>query len=241
MPTIYTQVPNSEIEEQGLSHSIAKPHRLSIPWSTSLIITVLSLLLNVVLVIVWLRSKEVGGLCREAVYSPVDVGLENSPTNFHGFYVHNRSIFDMPPSPEVDAAWEALYSRAGIRLTKEEAAKLPNNTWPIHEASKEEGYLGALYVFHDLHCLDLIRQTLYGSHYNITFDDSTIRYCLSGLRQSVMCSADTSVIVWQWSDAYNRAMERTDIPHSCKDFTKIQEWVRKRYVDVNGLDLTSYH
>jgi hypothetical protein len=88
---------------------------------------------------------------------------------------------------------------------------------------------------------DLIRQTLYGSHYNITFDDSTIRYCLSGLRQSVMCSADTSVIVWQWSDAYNRAMERTDIPHSCKDFTKIQEWVRNRYVDVNGLDLTSYH
>ena len=44
---------------------------------------------------------------------------------------------------------------AGIRLTKEEAAKLPNTTWPIHGlgASKEEGYLGALYVFHELHCL----------------------------------------------------------------------------------------
>ena len=129
MPTTYTKVPNSEIEEQGSSYSIAKPHRLSIPWSACLIITVLSLLFNVVLVIVWLRSKEVGGLCREAVYcgfislslmyahlcvtlAPVDVGLEKSPTKFHSFYVHNKSIFDMPPSPEVDAAWEALYTRS---------------------------------------------------------------------------------------------------------------------------------
>ena len=46
---------------------------------------------------------------------------------------------------------------AGMRLTKEEAAKLPNNTWPIHGASKEEGYLGALYVFHELHCLVSLR------------------------------------------------------------------------------------
>ena len=66
--TTYTQVPSSETEEQGLSYSIAKPHRLSIPRSTSSIITVLSLLLNVVLVIVWLRPKEVERLCRGAVY-----------------------------------------------------------------------------------------------------------------------------------------------------------------------------
>ena len=111
-------------------------------------------------------------------------------------------------------------------------------------------------MFHELHCLvslhtsveflthvsqDLIRQRLYGSHYNMTFDDSTIHYCLSGLRQSVMCSADTSVIVWQWSDAYNQVVERPDILHSCKNFTQIQEWVRSRYVDVNGLNFTSYH
>ena len=64
----YTQVPNSETEEQELSYSISKPHRLSIPWSTSSIIAVISLLFNVVLVIVWFRSKEAGGLCRGAVY-----------------------------------------------------------------------------------------------------------------------------------------------------------------------------
>lgn len=127
--TTYAQVPTSETEE---SYSTAKPHRLSIPWSTSSIVIVLSLLLNVVLVlvIVWLRSESKGGeSCRGAVYcafislsfmcahsfvtlAPVDVGLENSPTKFHSFYVHNQSVFDMPPSPKVDAAWEALYSRS---------------------------------------------------------------------------------------------------------------------------------
>ena len=111
-------------------------------------------------------------------------------------------------------------------------------------------------MFHELHCLvslhledifithvaqDIIRQRLYASHYNTTYDDSLIGYCLSGLRQSVMCSADTSVVVWQWSDAYDQAMERTDILHSCKNFTKIQDWVSSRFVDVTALDLTSHH
>ena len=56
-----------------------------------------------------------------------------------------------------------------------------------------------------------------------------------------MCAADTSVVVWQWSDAHERAMERTDILHSCKNFTKIQDWVSSRSVNMEGLDLTSHH
>ena len=129
MLTTYTQVPNFEIEDHVLSSYSSPKHRLSIPCSISSIITVLSLLFNVVLVIVWLRSKEVGESCREAVYcefislslmcahpcvtlAPVDVGRENSPTKFHSFYGHNQSVFDMPPSSEVDAAWEDLYARS---------------------------------------------------------------------------------------------------------------------------------
>ena len=54
-----------------------------------------------------------------------------------------------------------------------------------------------------------------------------------------MCSADTSVVVWQWSDAYNQVIERTDVLHSCKNFTKIQDWVRSRAVNIVGLNLTS--
>lgn len=99
--------------------------------------------------------------------APVNAGLGNLPIKFHSFYVQNRSLFDMPPSPEVDDAWQALYDsscqfltgvpfgsyvlEAAIRLTKDEAAKLPNTTLPIQGASG--GYLGALYVFHQLHCL----------------------------------------------------------------------------------------
>jgi len=79
---------------------------------------------------------------------------------------------------------------------------------------------------------------VYASHYNNTFDDYVIRYCLSGLRQSLMCSADTSVIVWQWSDVHHRVVERTDVPHSCRNFTKIQDWVQSRSVNPETLELT---
>jgi hypothetical protein len=63
----------------------------------------------------YIVSSLLSALCVLTPYvtlAPVDVGLENSPTKFHSFYVHNQSVFDMPPSPEVDAAWEALYSRS---------------------------------------------------------------------------------------------------------------------------------
>ena len=52
---------------------------------------------------------------------------------------------------------------------------------------------------------DALRQSLpYHIQYTTT-RYQLARYCPSGLRQSLICSADTSlIIVWQWSDAYNQ-------------------------------------
>ena len=44
-----------------------------------------------------------------ATLAIIDVGLENSQQNPT---VYNQSAFDVPPSPEVDAAWEDFYSRS---------------------------------------------------------------------------------------------------------------------------------
>ena len=86
------------IAQYGLGHSLVEVER---SWR---IVSQTSIL--------WVHFSQFSVRSPYVTLAPVDVGLENSPTKFHSFYVHNQSVFDMPPSPEVDDAWEALYSRS---------------------------------------------------------------------------------------------------------------------------------
>ncbi|KAF9218195.1 hypothetical protein BS17DRAFT_823355 [Gyrodon lividus] len=45
--------------------------------------------------------------------------------------VWDVSVYNGPPSPAVDAAWDALYARGIMQLPKSEADRLPNKTAPI--------------------------------------------------------------------------------------------------------------
>jgi hypothetical protein len=53
-----------------------------------------------------------------------------------------------------------------------------------------------------------------------------IRHCVGAIRQPLMCSADVSVGVWQWSDRLNRIAARDDVVHTCRDFDKIRDWAK---------------
>ncbi|KAF8885542.1 hypothetical protein CPB84DRAFT_1685410, partial [Gymnopilus junonius] len=57
-----------------------------------------------------------------------------------------------------------------------------------------------------------------------------IGYCLDSIRQSLMCSADISVMVWQWSDALQKTVEYGDVAHVCRRFDKIQEWAKDHQI-----------
>lgn len=131
------------------------------------------------------------------------------------------------------------------RISYEEALQLPNKTSP--EAPYEgSGYLIVLNVFHNLHCLDSIRKTLYyfadpkwtaednpyihmgdghidsmlqaiGQNMGITHVD----HCIDALRQHQMCSVDITPNVFQYSpkDFGIRAM--ANVVHECRDFAKV--------------------
>ncbi|KAJ7445295.1 hypothetical protein FB451DRAFT_975033, partial [Mycena latifolia] len=44
------------------------------------------------------------------------------------------------------------------------------------------------------------------------------------VRQSIMCSGDTNMIVWQWEDASNTTIHKTNVAHTCRNFDKLQDW-----------------
>ncbi|KAF7367293.1 hypothetical protein MSAN_00791400 [Mycena sanguinolenta] len=193
---------------------------------------IISVSLNLATLYIWFYSKGPSNpLFPQALYSPAQDVLEYKTVKFHSGFGHDLPIYDQDPSDEVDKAWESLYEFAYSKIPRSQAIHLPNKTYPILGDSPAT-YMLALDVFHELHCLDEIRKVMYPDYYEQTAEGANtkhMRHCISSLRQSIMCTADISTIVWQWSEKSQAAKERSDILHTCRDFAKIQEWGKRHF------------
>jgi hypothetical protein len=94
---------------------------------------------------------------------------------------------------------------------------------------------------HHLHCLNLLRQSLY---YNIDYyrsqgkgaflnEDHIVRYhvshCLDIIRQQLMCTPDTGLLgkVW-WDVDHPKSFVDFNTEHKCKNFDTIRQWAEER-------------
>ncbi|KAF7329963.1 FAD/NAD(P)-binding domain-containing protein [Mycena kentingensis (nom. inval.)] len=174
----------------------------------------------------------------ESGYSPAEGAIKYKQLKFHRGFADDVPIYERRPSPEVDAAWEDLYAYAATRIPRSEAVKMTNKTWPVLD--EPGNYVIALEVFHQLHCLDMIRQELRLAAGNYTrMSRAHLRHCIGAIRQALMCYADTTPIVWQWSPEFNEAIQRDDLVHTCRDFDEIQQWAKQRSMGLLP-DLTVY-
>ncbi|KAF2094773.1 hypothetical protein NA57DRAFT_22567, partial [Rhizodiscina lignyota] len=137
------------------------------------------------------------------------------------------------PNDEVDRNWENLYKSTIIKIPQESAAKLVNYTSPV--PGDEGSYITMLDVFHQLHCLNIIRRTIYPERYhgqlwdgyqyrNITMHH--VEHCIDSLRQLVTCHSDISTHYWRWELILDppRYANHPKVPHTCRDFDAIKEW-----------------
>jgi hypothetical protein len=60
-----------------------------------------------------------------------------------------------------------------------------------------------------------------------------IGHCIDSIRQSLMCSSDISVIVWQWRNETQLVHPHGGIVHTCRNFEKISEWAKENKAAVN--------
>lgn len=135
-------------------------------------------------------------------------------------------------------------------ITAEEAKLLPNKTAPEPE-SEGTGYLVILNVFHDLHCLDSIRHSMWyflEEQWNSTYNPYTlfdspmdalferggkgmsvdhVDHCIDVLRQSTQCNADITPNVYQYSAKVNKIMARGTVVHECRNFDRINDWAKQ--------------
>lgn len=45
---------------------------------------------------------------------------------------------------------------------------------------------------------------------------------------NIRCNADISVNVWQWDPEYKSVKGHSTQAHTCKNFSKLQEWTNER-------------
>ncbi|KAJ7779872.1 hypothetical protein B0H16DRAFT_1300051 [Mycena metata] len=159
--------------------------------------------------------------------APADAVVEKIIRVYPVGFSHDLSEFQGPPSPPVDDAWDKLYQHGISRIPKNAGALLPNRTSPI--PGDPGYYIAELDVYHQLHCLNTIRKALHPVYYpdwDITkggYPREHVSHCLECIRHSIMCHSDTSVVVWQWNTALNQTSPNTSIPHTCRNFDRIQE------------------
>ncbi|KAF7349870.1 hypothetical protein MVEN_01287500 [Mycena venus] len=185
---------------------------------------------------------------QKVLYSPALSAVEHEVQVYHLGFPGDLSPFQIHSSPELDQMWSDLYNYGVSRITKEEAAHLPNKT---HAIPGDPGhYIAELDVFHNLHCLNKVRMALDPDYYpdwRISTSNNHIptqknatehvAHCIDWLRQSIMCHADTSVIVWQWDPRANESLVKGNVAHTCRKFDKITEWAKQRVL-VNAYDPT---
>ncbi|KAF2094557.1 hypothetical protein NA57DRAFT_18701, partial [Rhizodiscina lignyota] len=133
-------------------------------------------------------------------------------------------IYTDPPSNESNDAWAAMMptGRGFIMFERSE-----------FDPAKNESHIqrAGLAVFHQIHCLDIIRVGYYNALNNITNDpnghvnDFHLRHCFDYLRQTLMCCGDTSL---EWVANGHHGVDGWGVTHECRDYKAIFDWAEEK-------------
>ncbi|OAA55828.1 hypothetical protein SPI_08035 [Niveomyces insectorum RCEF 264] len=221
--------------------------RLSVNTSGLLLILFANIVVSVL--IVWLSGSVLSSTRDEPweYYSPI---LKHVKLPFHTKKIDARlfpdasdplAVFAAPPSPEVDHAWNKISRNMIVGLTRADLLLLGkdpttavkyNPQWNI--SNSEDTYLGVLDVFHQVHCLNMLRQNLimnydyyYADAYGYepeVFHKKHLTHCVSMLLQNIMCHADASVYTHVWREGNPVPWADFGINRQCRDFDALMRF-----------------
>ncbi|KAI0206075.1 hypothetical protein F4808DRAFT_408823 [Astrocystis sublimbata] len=190
-------------------------------------------------------------LLRETSYnSPVakDIHANWSTVYIQSSHLGNPdAIYRQPPSDEVDAVWAALANPPFIVLSEAEVRDLGKD--PVHAAQPPENwglgpdvYLGTIDVYHQLHCLDMLRTNLRDNfdHYHrgplSPLARAHVSHCVEALMKTLMCQPSLDILTAKWTESAGGLgpahLADFDFNRKCWDFDQLQRWTEKRRVDI---------
>ncbi|KAF8864295.1 hypothetical protein BDZ45DRAFT_737301 [Acephala macrosclerotiorum] len=136
------------------------------------------------------------------------------------------------PRPEMDEAWHELLKYSNIRVSAEDLKAIDRTSVRLSDGSGM--YMSELNVYHQLHCLKMIRQSMHLDKYDMPMAHMSehIDHCLDNLRLLVMCKADVSLQTYDWLDNTPRPFANFKIEHECYNWDSVNEWAKARSFDL---------
>ncbi|KAK3329255.1 hypothetical protein B0H66DRAFT_634462 [Apodospora peruviana] len=149
--------------------------------------------------------------------------------------------WNLSPSEELDEAWNDLLLPTNIRVSGSELDSVNENRTTAVKVNGGGGddYLGVLGVYHNLHCLNMIRRKLSWDYYESRTPSNRLEltepphlaHCIDLIRQALLCRPNTAIFV---SDYVNDPVQYTsdDIRSSanvqCVNWDSLHGWAKKR-------------
>ncbi|PKK42873.1 hypothetical protein CI102_11911, partial [Trichoderma harzianum] len=110
-----------------------------------------------------------------------------------------------------------------FRITAEEAIEAFGSASDVYWNDKVGGYMAGY---------NRLRQSFWPEYYPPSTHPNTIihqEHCIDHIRQMLMCSGDMTLIPTEWTDYLERNYVNSDVPHTCRNFAKLRDWVVSRH------------
>ncbi|OAG02414.1 uncharacterized protein CC84DRAFT_1220740 [Paraphaeosphaeria sporulosa] len=175
-----------------------------------------------------------------APWKPLSVGYVLSEE--HSVDHDKYSRFSGSPTHENTKAWEDLIQRKPtfFAATDHELRAGGETIDDAVRVADTDGYLAALGVYHELHCLRQLRLHLYRDVYFTNLTEANLQWfydhldhCIETLRISIMCQADLSLYTFKWdsNDEY-RPHAKSNSKRMCVNWDEVERWSSERKVSL---------
>ncbi|KAL2060609.1 hypothetical protein VTL71DRAFT_9250 [Oculimacula yallundae] len=179
------------------------------------------------------------GFSEERVVTPAETfeltqrvftgGVDFSPD---GTEVLGFSEYVGEPTPEIDAAWNAIIGGEShyFSISEEEAVTLWGTNYDKYRDRIRGGWTGTLDLFHCLHCLNQLRMALRRDIYPEEKYRGAIHqlHCIDHLRQVIQCQSTSVISPSEWHDHRGQYVSPKQL-HTCRNFEKLHQYSKERY------------
>lgn len=139
--------------------------------------------------------------------------------------------------PEIERAWRAISYDVGDQwLSADDMSRLemPISSLQVeHPSTGEQGYRVGIEVFHQLHCLNLLRRVTYKTYYEPLGGEfaggaETLQkhtdHCIEVLRLNLQCNADVGLFTFYMVEGDPLAWPQLNSKHVCRNFDAVRDW-----------------
>ncbi|KAL8296361.1 hypothetical protein RB597_005778 [Gaeumannomyces tritici] len=179
------------------------------------------------------------------VPSPLHDVIEFEDVQFDNAF-HKPSPYKGRPTKELEERWKDLWYYGSFDLPDSALPGLrkPPGGTDGHPWARTAsgGLLAGLEVFHNLHCLNLVRQYVHRSEWDYSTDPGFsgteqqildhVDHCIEALRIRLMCSADVTPFL-HLNTSDKGAQPDFDTQHRCPRYGNIVDWAKQHQIMRN--------